>query len=162
MVCSHSVTPLNRTLSIDMSEMIVGTTGSRDGITEEQRACVILTLMGKRPGWARAYQLHHGDCVGSDWAVHQIAMLLTGILTVSHPPIENKWRAYCNAHVVMAPRPYPDRNRDIVMIAHRIIALPSGEEQNQLRSGTWSTIRYAKREHRPVLIIYPDGREEER
>ena len=41
-------------------------------------------------------------------------------------------------------------------------ACPSGpqimsEAEEQLRSGTWSTIRYAKRQNKPTTIIFPDG-----
>jgi hypothetical protein len=140
--------------------MILGMTGSRFGLSSQQHAIVTTLLDGERVDWPRPYQLHHGDCVGADERTHYIAIQLTGILTVSHPPIDSKWRAYCNAHVIMPPRPYHDRNHDIVTVVERMFALPSGEEQSQPRSGTWSTIRYAIRNHRPILIIYPDGREE--
>jgi hypothetical protein len=137
-------------------------TGSRSGITDAQRTAVTELLSGNHEGWPRVNQLHHGDCIGADWEIHVMAMQLTGILVVSHPPIDSKLRAYCNAHVVMPPRPYLDRNRDIVTMSTRMFALPSGEEKSQPRSGTWSTVRYAALHHRPVLIIYPDGREQVR
>jgi len=35
-------------------------------------------------------------------------------------------------------------------------AIP-GEFKEVLRSGTWSTIRYARKKGKKVLIIWPDG-----
>lgn len=37
-----------------------------------------------------------------------------------------------------------------------MIATPSSKEE-ELRSGTWSTVRYARKLRRPVTLIYPDG-----
>jgi hypothetical protein len=103
----------------------------------------------------------HGDCLGVDAEINEIAHKLH-IMTVSHPPIDSKQRAFCDSDVILAVRAYKDRNQDIGSMSKRLVGFPSGEERNQLRSGTWQTIRYAKKLYHPVLIIYPDGREESR
>lgn len=48
------------------------------------------------------------------------------------------------------------RNRDIVDETEILIACP-GHMHEELRSGTWSTIRYAVKIQRPHIIIWPDG-----
>jgi len=48
------------------------------------------------------------------------------------------------------------RNRDIVNMSDILIAAP-GEKAEVLRSGTWATIRYARKMSRKLLVIYPKG-----
>jgi len=57
--------------------------------------------------------LHHGDAVGADAEAHDIAVTL-GWNAVSHPPINDAWRAHKVADEERAPKPYLVRNRDIV------------------------------------------------
>ena len=40
-----------------------------------------------------------------------------------------------------------------------LIATPK-EKEEQLRSGTWATIRYAKKTKKIVFLVYPDGKYE--
>lgn len=49
-----------------------------------------------------------------------------------------------------------DRNRLMVIAATSVIATPKSEKE-ELRSGTWMTIRYAKEQKRTVYIVYPNG-----
>lgn len=37
-----------------------------------------------------------------------------------------------------------------------LIAFPPSKEEIT-RSGTWSTIRYARKCHKSLIIVYPDG-----
>jgi hypothetical protein len=48
---------------------------------------------------------------------------------------------------------YLDRNHDIVDSCSILLALPTGQEI--LPSGTWATIRYARRAAVPVLLRLP-------
>ena len=59
--------------------------------------------------------------------------------------------------VVHTPKDYLERNHDIVDETDMLIATP-GEEQEVQRSGTWATIRYARKQKRTILTIYPSGR----
>jgi hypothetical protein len=140
--------------------MILGVTGSRNGMTDIQRTRFTDLINGSRPGWSRAIQLHFGDAIGVDQETFTIAVQLGGILTISHPPNVDKYRAFCSAHIILPTRPYAIRNQDIVVASTRMVALPSGEEKHQLRSGTWQTVRFSVKYYTPVLIIFPDGREE--
>jgi hypothetical protein len=96
---------------------------------------------------------HHGDCVGADAEVAKLAYKL-GFIIVAHPPINEKKRAFCQFnHVVLRQREYLTRNRDIVDACKILVAVPYGPEI--LRSGTWSTVRYARRVGRTVDLIMP-------
>lgn len=60
------------------------------------------------------------------------------------------------ADVVHEPRPPLERNRDVVDASDVLLACPGGMAEEQ-RSGTWATIRYARKAGKPVVIVWPDG-----
>jgi predicted Rossmann fold nucleotide-binding protein DprA/Smf involved in DNA uptake len=39
-----------------------------------------------------------------------------------------------------------------------LVACPREEHGEETRSGTWSTVRYARRVGRPVIVVRPSGR----
>ena len=116
--------------------MRIGVTGSRNDrpVSVIERLQARLVEMG-------ATELHHGDCVGFDRQAHEVAAAL-GLRIVVHPPTINSLRAYCEASEVLPPLDYLARNRAIVDAVDYLIAAPDGPERQ--RSGTWSTVRYAK------------------
>lgn len=126
----------------------VGFTGSRNGMTPLQ----LTALRKEMPirGW-----LHHGDCVGSDKQAHGIARDI-GLLIAGHPALILNLRAWCKCDVLHPPKDYLVRNHDIVDATLTLIATPD-TMQEQARSGTWSTIRYARKLLRPVTIIFRNG-----
>lgn len=85
--------------------------------------------------------LHHGDAIGADAEAHDIAIGL-GCAIVVHPPAVETQRAFKAAAEIRAAKPYLVRNKDIVRETALLIAAPA-EPVEQLRSGTWSTVRYA-------------------
>lgn len=56
---------------------------------------------------------------------------------------------------VHPPAPPLVRNERIVLACDRIVACPRGAEE--LRSGTWATVRKAREHGKHTLIIWPDG-----
>jgi hypothetical protein len=78
-------------------------------------------------------------------------------LTALHIPDNDSKRAFCRgAAITHDPLPYLHRNRKIVDdCVLGLLATPSGREV--LRSGTWSTIRYARGLGRRITIFWPDG-----
>lgn len=98
------------------------------------------------------YFLHHGDCIGADSIAHSLASS-AGYEIIVHPPINPVKRAFCKGyHLQMPPRGYLDRNRDIVDASECLLAVPKGYEE--VRSGTWSTVRYAKKVGKPVHLLF--------
>lgn len=194
--------------------MKVGFTGTRRGMTDEQKATFERYLGGlciqqhqgqhqelsrsemrriERQSLDTEYlELHHGCCVGADTEAHEIylqVMLIMGrhsreTQIVCHPPkdtkhLDKRWeypddaRPFYGANYftgpdralktpirymerMLHPRPYLDRNHDIVDATDVLIAVPNSVKE-ELRSGTWATIRYAKRTKQPLMVIPPDG-----
>jgi hypothetical protein len=106
-------------------------------------------------------EFHHGDCIGSDKEAHDSVSALSAFLTSSikvilHPPNKKSKRAFCLADESCDPLPYLDRNQEIVNSVDILIATPA-EDKEKLRSGTWSTIRKARKQSKPVFIIEPNG-----
>jgi hypothetical protein len=126
----------------------VGFTGTQRGMTEAQKERIADFL-------APYDWLHHGDCVGADAEAHEIARGL-GLKIVGHPPMIETKRAFCPCDYILPPQHYPVRNAVIADACDELLAAPGGM-QEQLRSGTWATVRYARRHRRLVTIIYPDG-----
>ena len=136
--------------------MIIGFTGTRLGMTSKQRDSIeaILNFM-KQLKEHEPEEVHHGDCVGADEQFHRMCQLRR-LCIVIHPPDNESLRANCIGGVVLVPKPYLDRNEDIVNVSDILFAAPKGSEQFQ-GSGTWQTIRRAKRWNRNVIIIHPEG-----
>lgn len=133
--------------------MRTGVTATQRGITLWQKVTIERLL---RDDTDAVRELRHGDCIGGDADIHDIAANIEGYRIVIHPPSISSKRAFKQGHEVKTPLPYLDRNHAIVDAAQRLIAAP-GETIEQLRSGTWATIRYAQRVRKPVTIVYPDG-----
>jgi len=95
----------------------------------------------------------HGDCIGSDEEAHNIAAEVLGVDKIFiHPPKDNKKQAFCESPHILPPLDYLIRNINIVRAADILIAAPKTETE-ELRSGTWSTVRRAREMNRPVIIL---------
>lgn len=130
----------------------IGFTGTRNGLTPQQRGHLETLLESFGPDDV----FHHGDCVGADAQAHEVA-LSQGISIHIHPPKDDWYRANCKdaAHIA-EPKPYLERNHDIVDSCDVLIAMPSSKRE-VLRSGTWATIRYARKRKKSIVIAFPDG-----
>lgn len=133
---------------------IVGFTGTSSGMTRVQWDMLAQTLVGINPS-----EFHHGDCIGADAQAHDIAQDLDCDIII-HPPLDPKSRAFCTGTLLLPKKDYLDRNKDIVNAAEVLVATPETMHE-VLRSGTWSTVRYAKKIGCRVIIIYPDGTKKE-
>lgn len=132
----------------------VGFSGTRKGMSDKQKSAFQILLAGD--------VLHHGDCVGADADAHQIARRSSGISIELHPPSDDKLRAFCDWDEWNIPKPYLDRNRDIVNASTVLVACP-GVMKEQHHGGTWFTIRYALSiPEYPVAIIWSNGQVEMR
>lgn len=123
-------------------------------------------------------EFHHGDRIGADREAHySVRLYLPDTFVWIWPPEDDKKRAYCETNPLedadrlydgagwisarvgwKCPYPYLTRNRYIVHHATHLIATPAEYHEVQ-RSGTWSTIRAARRIYMPTfIIIWPNGR----
>ena len=129
--------------------MKVGFTGTRKGMTGYQQQAVQEFLVD-----TNVSEVHHGDCIGADAEFDRIAESL-GIPRVAHPCDIMSQRAYCKAETVLPSERPLTRNKAIVDSVQFMLAAPK-EIGEVLRSGTWATIRYARKSARPVRIIFPE------
>jgi len=136
--------------------MKVGFTGTQDGMTDDQVTLIVevvseLTEMD---------EMHHGDCIGADEQFFTIVRtLLPDVQIIGHLPEDESKRAFCENDVEREPLPYLVRNRNIVEEADMMFATPKGPERMR-GSGTWATIRYARKAGIKLAIIWPDGKYE--
>lgn len=132
----------------------IGFTGTRKGKTEAQLASVISFLDGLE------FIAHHGDCEGWD-EIFDIICYEMQICRLLYPST-SKTRRWSEVHrpenceVAQLAKPPMERNPDIVNPVDAMLACP-GEMFEELRSGTWATIRYARKINKPLIIIWPDG-----
>jgi hypothetical protein len=127
----------------------IGFTGTRIGMGMRQLKSLEVLLRLVRP-----QEVRHGDCVGADAEFHSLAQEHS-IRIVIHPPDNDSKRAFCHGGFVVYPKPYLERNKDIVVASDIVFAAPSGPEKQH--SGTWMTVRLAKGAGKDVVVIYPDG-----
>ena len=133
-----------------ISNNTIAFTGSRLGMTDTQMVGIVENLIAYKPKFVK-----HGDCLGADAQFHELCLAYGKCQIIIHPPTNTTMRAYCKgAHVMTQPKPYLDRNKDMVIWSNLLIACPH-EKKEVLRSGTWSTIRYARKTGTEVVIIYP-------
>lgn len=117
---------------------------------------------------ARPRILRHGDCVGADAECHLMCMSLK-IPMVIYPPDVDAYRAFCgmligstagtsgSLYKIMDPAPYKKRNQAIVNASDYLIACPK-ENKEVVRSGTWQTVRCARKAGMMIIYLWPDGR----
>ncbi len=130
--------------------MVIGFTGTRAGMTQAQKDIVKYELKLFRPD-----AVAHGDCIGADADFDAICKEL-GILRYAFPGNLDAQRAHTDAIQFQMPKPPLERNDDIIAYSQRMFACPKGMVE-ELRSGTWATIRHAKKASKMTYVFYPDG-----
>lgn len=131
--------------------IILGFTGTQAGMNETQLALLEDLLVDLR---SEVTEAHHGDCIGADKQFHDaIRRLIPKAKLVGHPPCDAKKRAWCQFDELWDEYDYLVRNQHIVDCSTMMIAAPN-ERDEKLRSGTWSTIRKARKSRKPMRILF--------
>jgi hypothetical protein len=130
----------------------LGFTGTRDGMTAEQKKAVrkIMQQFNIR-------NFRHGDCIGADAEAHDIFVDLYGRDPIIHPPVDEEHRAFKTRNIILPPKTHFARNRDIVDMSGYMLVAPK-HTRVQTRGGTWYTHAYAEKKQVPWSIVWPDGR----
>lgn len=128
--------------------MIIGITGTREGMTDFQLVEVGRFLANN------SGHFHHGDCVGVDVQAARIASHL-GYHVVCHPPTAQDMRAFHDSDEVRNPLGYLARDRKIVESVEVLLVVPKQMEW-QPKGGTWYTHDYAKRRGVPIIMFWPE------
>lgn len=137
--------------------MVLGFTGTRRDPTPAQIDWFTAYL-----GMTRPRRLHHGACVGADAMAHQCA-IDRDMSVIIHPPTKTHlmmdltpWRDHPLV-TILEPKPYHDRNRDIVIACDRLVAMPEYSAWGA-HSGTWYTADYALSQLVAVTMCPPNGK----
>jgi len=142
--------------------MMITFTGTQRGMTQRQKDGLrtMLRIHGARFG-SSDFILLHGGCVGADDEADNIAndMRIDRWIfpsTIDAKRVDdlfflNRKRSRC---AIEPPEEPLLRNRKMVEIGQIVIAAPSSADE-VLRSGTWATVRYARKLHRQVMIFEP-------
>jgi hypothetical protein len=156
--------------------MILGFTGTRKGLSAAQRAALpsVLATLPER--------VLHGGCVGADRDFHYF--IVSTVKALSPYQLDDRGIVLPKACLIEIFPAYMDqfrwaehafkediplvalirpsngnpfaRNRIIAARCDALLACPA-EATEQLRSGTWSTVRYARKAGKLITIIAPDG-----
>lgn len=138
----------------------VGFTGTHKGAEPEQLRGLeekLKKILEERPD--SVVELHHGQCIGADTQCAAIAKRL-GFRVVGHPglakdPTNMLYRSEWDGNdEVREAKPFIERDHDIVDETEIMFATPLTYEE-QTRSGTWTTVRYAKKQGRTLHVIRP-------
>lgn len=128
----------------------VGFTGTQIGMSDNQKE-QFLKYFKDLFLECEYIEFHHGDCVGADCEAHEIARNF-GCYIIIHPPTNSSKRAFCKGDKILNPKEYLERNHDIVDSCEILICAPKNDFE-ELRSGTWSTYRYAKKKKKEIKIL---------
>ncbi|MDP2683459.1 MAG: hypothetical protein Q8P20_00220 [bacterium] len=133
---------------------ILSFTGTRKGMTLSQIESFKSILDNFKNNFKEII-LIHGDCIGADEDAHAIANNMN--LKIRKRPCNIiSFRAFTEeGNIIADPEDPIIRNHKMVDESDELIACPAGEEE--IRSGTWSTIRCAKKLQKKLTIIWPSG-----
>lgn len=144
--------------------MKIGFTGTRSGVTDGQKAAFGNWLYERCfYGPTPLKEFHHGCCVGADaFAVLVVneespfpqPKIVAHAANVDSSLIDGDAMGW--SQVIHKPLPPLERNRNIVNAVDVMLACPAGMEEEQ-RSGTWATIRFARKQKKHLFIFWPDG-----
>ena len=128
--------------------MKIGFTGTREGMTQHQKEQFVLKMFELLPT-----EFHHGDCKGADAEAHDIVReFLPKVKIVVYPPLSFRRRAMKQGDVTMEPEAYIKRDYRIVDSVDFIIGAPKTDTE-QIRSGSWTTIRYARKTNKAYTVL---------
>lgn len=143
--------------------MRVGFTGTRQELTTDQHHA-LCELVKRLNAADEITEWRHGACVGADCeSVDVVRQWAPNAQRIAHPPTNRSMisrQALDLSHVILDALPYLERNKAIVEAlvdgGDVLIACPKGEEEVR-GSGTWHTIRHARRLGRHIIIVWPNG-----
>lgn len=93
--------------------------------------------------------------------IHRMTEPWTSIIRWRHRPYYQQYEMKIpydkeRGDMQMTRMSYEDRNQELIGCGNALLAIPDKPEH--LRSGTWMTVRFARKIRLPIYIIWPDGR----
>lgn len=132
--------------------MVIGFTGTRDisKVSVERQTQLASQI---EDIWAdNSFKIVaiHGGAIGADTLFHELCMDIN--IPIHCRPAYVETDLYgCDVEYI--PEPPLVRNKKIVDDCDILIALPIDPDVEEARSGTWATIRYARKSNKQIIII---------
>jgi hypothetical protein len=110
--------------------------------------------------------IHHGCCVGADEEAHNLAETMAGVSIHGHPGMDEWGKSRLTLptgkydyDILHSRELYKTRNWNIVNVSDVLIACPAYPENDKgsRRSGTWQTVRMARRASKTVKYVWANG-----
>lgn len=128
--------------------MKIGFTGTREGMSPTQKEQFVLEC--ERLGIS---EFHHGDCEGADAEAHDIVReFFPHVWIEVYPPKSTYRQAFRKGDFHHEPEAYLTRDHKIVNNTDYLIGSPKSDNEI-LRSGTWATIRHARKTNKSNTIL---------
>jgi hypothetical protein len=128
--------------------MRIGFTGTREGMTDHQKEQFVLKMQDLSPT-----EFHHGDCEGADAEAHDLVReFFPEVKIVVWPPKSAYRRAFKVGDETKEPESYLIRDKKIVDTVEYLFGAPK-QNNEIIRSGTWTTIRYGRKTGKPVTVL---------
>lgn len=128
--------------------MKIGFTGTQLGMSQHQKEQFVLKC--EELGIT---EFHHGDCIGADAEAHDIVReFFPNVWIVGHLPKYKNKQVFRKCDEYRAPLDYLVRDKNIVSETEFLIGAPKSDDE-ELRSGTWTTIRYSRKANKPQEIL---------
>ncbi len=138
--------------------MVIGFTGTRADKVNRERIAVLQDTVTSY--LKEATLAVHGGATGMDYIFHMICWhhiiptrIRYGTDTVKYTKYVLMGGGSRKAVEEINPKPYLQRNRDIVNDCDILIAVPIDKDVEEVRSGTWMTIRLARKAGKQIIII---------
>lgn len=128
--------------------MKIGFTGTQLGMSQQQKEQFVLKC--EELGIT---EFHHGDCIGADAEAHDIVReFFPNVWIVGHLPKYKNKQAFRKCDEYRDPLDYLVRDKNIVSETEFLIGAPKTDDE-ELRSGTWTTIRYSRKANKPREVL---------
>ncbi len=118
--------------------MRIGFTGTRKGMSPVQKDQLRMVLLALTEANER-HEFHHGAAEGADWEADAMTVSLDRNIRRTRHEFDGDGSPL-------------ERNLRIVKASDILIAAPDTDKE-QLRSGTWATVRYARKARKPVVML---------
>lgn len=127
-------------------------------MTENQIAAVHNQIQASiREHTEARLEAHHGDALGADTQFHAICQEVS-VAVVIHPSLDTTDRAFNEgAQEERPPQKFRQQSRSIVDSCDVLLAVPDGFKERLRGSGTWMTVRVARKAEKHIILCFPDG-----
>lgn len=133
--------------------MTIGFTGTRtiEKIPLNRLLDIDKLIVGYKIDYGDQLKVIHGCAFGADSYFHDICIHKS--IPIIGRPTYNRNSNLSDFEYLHLPEAPLTRNKKIVEDCDILIALPIDKDVEELRSGTWATIRHARKLNKKIIII---------